>query len=385
MTSGAFEDFGLSEEQRLMRQSVRELLRRELSDEKIRALDGAGEFPDGAFNALARAGYMGLPYDPAYGGLGGSKTDLALLIETIGERYSSMSTAYLATVIYSGMHLQLSGSEFLRRTYIPKICAGEIKGAFALSEPDTGSDASGIKTRALRSGNGYVLNGQKLYITCAHVADYLLVVAKTDPEARHKGVSLFWVDTKSKGLTIKPLATLGRHTTRPNEIFFDDVFVPAHHMVGEENRGWAGLMKGLNLERICLAASACGNMRHIIDYARAYAVERKQFGQPISKFQAIQHKFADMQIMAKTARAMTYAVAGMLDAGLEPVEETAIAKIYATDADFKCADLGLTIMGGAGYTMAHDMQRFFRDTRIGPIGGGTNDIHRNTIAKMMGL
>lgn len=378
-------DFDLNQEQRLMVASIRELMRRELPDERIRSLDAAGAFPHAAYDTLAAAGYMALPYDPAYGGLGGSKKDLALLVETISERYSSMASAYLTTVIYSGMHLQVTGSEFLRQTYLPRICRGEIKAAFALSEPDTGSDASGVKTRAIRSGNGYVLNGQKLYITCAHVADYLLVVAKTDPEARHKGVTMFWVDAKAKGVTINPLETLGRRTTHPNEIFFDNVFVPADHMVGEENRGWAGLMKGLNLERICLAACAVGNMRHIIDYARSYAMARLQFGQPISKFQVIQHKFADMQIMMKSARALTYRVTEMIDAGLDPVEDTAIAKILATDNDFKCADLGLGIMGGAGYTMAHDMQRFFRDTRIGPIGGGTNEIHRNTIAKLMGL
>ncbi len=381
----SMDDFGLSDEQRLIQGSVTGLLERVLPAQKIRAQDEAGQFPHDAYNALAAAGWMGLPYAQAYGGMAGSRTDLAVLVEAIGRHSQSLASAYLTTVIYGGMHLQTTGSEFLRQTYIPKICAGEIKAAFALSEPDTGSDASGIKTRAVRSGNGYVLNGQKLYITCAHVADYLLVVAKTDFEARHKGVTMFWVDARAKGVTIRPIETLGRRTTHPNEIFLQDVFVPADHMVGEENRGWAGLMKGLNYERLCIAAVSCGNMRHAIDYARDYAMQRQQFGQPISKFQIIQHKFADMQIMYKTARAMTYRVAAMIDAGLEPVEDTAIAKIVASENDFKCADLGLQIMGGAGYTMAHDMQRLFRDSRIASIGGGTNDIHRNTIAKLMGL
>jgi alkylation response protein AidB-like acyl-CoA dehydrogenase len=379
------DDFGLSDEQRMMQQSVAGLLARVLPPERMRALDAAGEFPHQAYDALAQAGWMGLPYREEYGGLGGSRTDLAVLVEAIGRHSQSLASAYLSTVIYGGMHLQTTGSEFLRQTYIPKICAGEIKAAFALSEPDTGSDASGIKLRAVRSGNGYVLSGQKLYITCAHVADYLLVVAKTDLEARHKGVTLFWVDARTKGVTMRPIDTMGRRTSHPNEIFLEDVFVPADHLVGEENRGWSGLMKGLNYERLCIAAASCGSMRHAIDYARDYAVQRQQFGQPISKFQIIQHKFADMRIMYQTARAMTYRVAAMIDAGLEPVEETAIAKIVASENDFKCADLGLQIMGGAGYTMAHDMQRLFRDSRLASIGGGTNDIHRNTIAKLMGL
>jgi len=379
------DDFGLSDEQRMMQQSVAGLLARELPPQRMRALDEASEFPHQAYDALAQAGWMGLPYREEYGGLGGSRTDLAVLVEAIGRHSESLASAYLSTVIYGGMHLQTSGSEFLRQTYIPKICSGAIKAAFALSEPDTGSDASGIKLRAIRSGNGYKLNGQKLYITCAHVADYLLVVAKTDLEARHKGVTLFWVDARAKGVTIKPIDTMGRRTSHPNEIFLEDVFVPADHLVGEENRGWSGLMKGLNYERLCIAAACCGNMRHAIDYARDYALQRQQFGQPISKFQAIQHRLADMQIAYKTSRAMTYRVAAMIDAGLEPVEDTAIAKIVASEADFKCADLGLQVMGGAGYTMAHDMQRLFRDARLSSIGGGTSDIHRNTIAKLMGL
>jgi len=291
----------------------------------------------------------------------------------------------LSTVVYGGMHLQLTAGEHLRRRYLPEICAGRLKAAFALSEPDTGSDASGIKTRAVRDGNGYRLTGQKLYISAAHVADYLVVVAKTDSEARHKGVTLFWVDAHAPGVSMKPLETLGRRTTHPNEIFFDGVFVPGDHVIGEENRGWSGLMKGLNLERLCLAAQACGNMHFAIEYAKAFALDRRQFGQPISKFQAIQHKFADMRVLLKTTQALTYRLADMLDAGLDPVEETAIAKIQGTDGEFKCAHLAMEIMGGAGYTMAHDIQRLFRDVRVGSIGGGTNDIQRNTIAKMMGL
>ncbi|MGH6644621.1 MAG: acyl-CoA dehydrogenase family protein, partial [Bradyrhizobium sp.] len=294
------DDFGLSEEQILIRRNVAELLARVLPAEEIRRLDAASEFPHAAFDALAQAGYMALPYDPAYGGMGGSRKDLVILVEALARHYSGASSLYLPTVVYGGMHLQLTAGEHLRRRYLPEICAGKLKSAFALSEPDTGSDASGIKTRAVRDGNGYRLTGQKLYISAAHVADYLMVVAKTDSEARHKGVTLFWVDARAAGLSMKPLETLGRRTTHANEIFFDGVFVPADHVIGEENRGWSGLMKGLNLERLCLAAQACGNMHFAIEYAKAFAMDRVQFGQPISKFQAIQHKFADMRILLKT-------------------------------------------------------------------------------------
>ncbi|MBM3556948.1 MAG: acyl-CoA dehydrogenase [Alphaproteobacteria bacterium] len=381
----ALDDFGLSEEQRLIQANVDALLARLLPPATLRDLDDKAEFPFAAYAALAEGGFVGLPFTSAFGGADGGRGDLVALVEAIGRHSVSMASGYLSTVVYSGMYLQHGGSEFLRRRYLPRLCKGEIRGAFALSEPDTGSDASGIKTRATPSGNGYVLDGQKLYITCAHVADYLVVVAKTNAEAKHKGVSLFWVDAKAEGVSIRPLRMLGRHSSHPNEVFLDKVFVPADHVIGETDRGWGVLMKGLGLERLCVAAASCGNMRHIIDYAKAYAQERHQFGQPISRFQVIQHKFADMQIMYRTSRAMTYRVAAMLDAGLDPVEETAIAKAYVTECNFKCADLGLQIMGGAGYTMDHDMQRFFRDSRVSTIAGGSSEIQRNIIAKTMGL
>jgi alkylation response protein AidB-like acyl-CoA dehydrogenase len=193
------------------------------------------------------------------------------------------------------------------------------------------------------------------------------------------------VPATAKGVVIRPLDQLGRRTTRTNEVFFQDVEVPAENLIGEENRGWKNLMKCLNLERLCLAAASAGSMQHIIDYARDYASNRKQFGQPITKFQAIAHKFADMRVMAETTRLLVWRVAEMLDAGLDPRIETAMAKLLATENDFRCADLGMQIMGGASYMMEHDMQRFFRDTRISPIGGGSSEIQRNIIAQLMGL
>jgi alkylation response protein AidB-like acyl-CoA dehydrogenase len=377
--------FGFTEEQRLMRESVLGLLQRVLPPEKIRALDRAGEFPHEAYAALAEAGFMALPFHPDYGGTGGSAKDLAVLVEAMAYHYASIATAYLTTTIYAGQHIALHGSEELKRCYLPRIADGSVRMAFALTEPEAGSDAAAIRLRAERRGDRWVLNGQKLYITCAHVADHLVTVAKTDPEAGARGISIFLVDAGAPGLAIRPIETLGRRTTRANEVFYHDVEVAADHMIGEENRGWRGLMRCLNLERLCLAAAAAGNMQHVIDYAAGYARERRQFGHRISSFQAIAHKFADMQAMAETSRLLVWRVAEMLDAGLDPVMETAIAKMVATENDFRCADLGMQIMGGAGYTMEHDMQRFFRDSRIGPIGGGSNEIQRNVIAKLMGL
>ncbi|MDI1236473.1 MAG: acyl-CoA/acyl-ACP dehydrogenase [Polaromonas sp.] len=377
--------FGLTEHQRIIRDSVLDLLQGVMSPEKIRELDRAGEFPFEAYRALADAGWMSLPFSEEVGGSGGSHKDLAVLVEAMAYHYASMATAYLTTVIYAGQHIALHGSEHLKSTYLPGIMDGSIRMAIALTEPGAGSDAAAITTRAERRGDSYVVNGQKLYITCAHVAQYLVAAVKTSPQEGHLGISILLIPTNAKGVSIRMLDTLGRRSTRATEVFFDNVEVAAENLIGEENKGWRGLMKCLNMERMCLAAAGAGNMQHVIDYAKDYAIDRVQFGQPITRFQAVAHKFADMRIMAEITRLMTYRVAEMLDSGIEPRIETAMAKVVSTDNDFACANLGMQIMGGAGYMMEHDMQRFFRDSRIGPVGGGSNEIQRNIIAQMMGL
>lgn len=378
--------FGFTEQQKMIRDSVLDLLEQVLPTQKIRELDRKGNFPFETYDALAQAGWMALPFAESVGGAGGSHKDLAVLVEAMAYHYAGgAATAYLTTVIYAGQHIALHGSEYLKRTYLPRIIDGSARMAIALTEPGAGSDAAAITTRAERRGDVYVVNGQKLYITCAHVSHYLVTAVKTDPAAGQRGLSMLLIPTDAKGVTIRMLDTLGRRSTRANEVFLENVEVPVENLIGEENKGWRNLMKCLALERLCLAASGSGNMQHVIDYAKQYALERKQFGQTITRFQAIAHKFADMRIMAETARLMTFRVAEMLDAGIEPRLETAMAKVLATDNDFRCADLGMQIMGGAGYMMEHDMQRFFRDSRIGPIGAGSNEIQRNIISQMMGL
>ncbi|MBM3568133.1 MAG: acyl-CoA dehydrogenase [Alphaproteobacteria bacterium] len=379
-----FNDFGLTEQQKLIRENVLGLVRRVLPDDKIRALDAAGEFPFEAFAALAEAGWMGLPYAAEHGGMGGSAKDLAVFVEAVAEHYSSLASAWLTTTIYAGKHIELFGTPEQRARFLPGVIAGRTRLALALSEPEAGSDAASIRTRAeLRDGR-YVVTGQKLYITCAHVAHHLVTVVKTDPGAGRRGISILIVDADAKGVTVRPMETLGRRTTRACEVFFDGVEVALDRRIGPENGAWRNLVRCLNLERLCLAAAGAGNLRHVLAYALDYAQGRKAFGRTITEYQAVSHKLADIRIMAETARLCAYRAAEMLDAGLEPDLETSIAKVVATDNDFRGADLGLQIMGGAGYTMAHDMQRMFRDSRVGTIGGGSNEIQRNIIARLIG-
>jgi len=378
--------FGLSEEQRMMRDSVIALCERHLPWDRIRKMDEAREFPHEAYQALAEAGYLGLFYPEALGGMGGSHKDLTVLLETLGYYYTGIAQAVTTTLIYAGMHVVKFGSPELQQQIVPQIIAGKVKLALAMSEPGTGSDVAGIRTTAIREGDEYVLNGNKVWITCAHVADYLVVIAKTDPGAgRHQGMSTLLVDAKAPGVTIRPLPMLGRRTTHANEIFLENVRIPASHLIGGEGQAWRNIMKCLGVERLGLAAISAGHCFKITEYARDYAKERIQFDQPISSFQVIQHKLVNMAIMAETARQSVYRVADLLDGGELAIEETSMAKIICTENNFRCADEGLQILGGAGYSMEYDMQMFFRDSRVGPIGGGSNEIQRNVLAKRMGL
>ncbi|WP_293960129.1 acyl-CoA dehydrogenase family protein [Sneathiella sp.] len=377
--------FGLSEEQMMIRENVLELLERVMPREKIKELDKAGEFPFEAYQALADAGWMGLAYPEEFGGAGGSNKDLAVLIEAMAYHYGGIATAYNTTIVYAGMHICRHASKEVREELMPKIIDGSAKLALGLTEPGAGSDAASIQTKAVRDGDEFVINGQKLYTTCAHVADYLIVVTKTRPGSGHKGMTIFLVDAKQPGVTIRPLDMLGRHTTHANEVFLDNVRTPASWMIGEENEGWKNLMDCLNVERMCIAAVGAGNTFKILDYTLDYAKQREQFGRSIGKFQVIQHKFADMRMKAETNRLFLYRVADLLDNGQNAVMETSMAKVVATENNFEVANMGLQIFGGAGYTTAYDIEMMLRDARIGPIGAGTSEIQRNIIAKLMEL
>jgi alkylation response protein AidB-like acyl-CoA dehydrogenase len=377
---------GLTEDQKAVREAVLEILEATLPREEIRRIDDVKEFPHAAYNALAESGFLGLFFDEEYGGASASYKDITNFMETLGYHYAGIGQAVMITSIYAGGHVAKFGSEELKHRIIPGIINGSIKMSIAMSEPGTGSDVAGLRTKAVRQEGGWVLNGTKVWISGAHVADYLVVIAKTDPNAeRHQGFTTFLVDTKSAGVTINPLQMLGRRTTHANEVVLENVFVPDADRIGEEGKTWKNLMKALGLERLGLAAISAGNCYRITEDAGDYAQQRIQFNQPISKFQVIQHKLVDMWIMAEQARQATYRVAELLDAGESAIEETSIAKIIATENNFKVSDIGLQVYGGSGYAMEYDMQMYFRDSRVGPIGGGTNEIQRNVLAKRMGL
>ncbi len=378
-------DWGLNDHQRMIREGVLDLLGQVLPRPKIMELDDAGQFPAEAYAALADGGWMGLPFAPEHGGMGLGYKDLTVLIEALAYYWTGISSSYLTTVVLGGGHLKIYGNSEQQRRFIPGIVGGSLRFAFSLTEPEAGSDAAAIRTRATRDGPLWTISGSKIYTTGAHVADYLIVATKTNPDAGHRGITMFIVDTKSPGVTIRPLRGLGRRALHTNQVFFDGVRVPDENRLGGINEGWKNLMRCLNLERTVIAASHVGNCQCVIDYAKQYATQRVQFGRPITSFQSVAHKFADMQMLTDSARLMAYRVADMMDQGLDPVMQTAMAKVMATEHNVRVVDMGMQVMGGASYMMEYEMQMHYRDCRIGPIGAGANEIQRTIIAKQMGL
>ena len=380
-------EFGFTEEQRMLRESVRRFMKRECTREYARKCSENDRFPIELYDKMVKQGWMGIPFPEKYEGAGLSPIELAIFLEEAAYAWYGAGTSYFTSVILGGYNILTYGTEWQKEHFLPRLISGEYKFAFALSEPNVGSDAASVELFAAQDGDQFILNGTKMFITNAHVANYIVTVTRTkrDVKKKHEGITIFLVDAKSPGIEIKPLKQLGRTATHTNEVVYRDVKVPKENIMGKLNEGWGNLNKGLGIERLSVAIMYTGTSQAIIDYATNYAKERVQFGQPISRFQAIQHKFADMQIKADASRLLAYRVAWMLKEGLPCFKEMSIAKLYASEAIFSIANDGVQIMGGYGVMKEYDMEMFFRDSRIGMIGAGSSEIQRTIIAKQMGL
>lgn len=380
-------DFGFTPEQDMLRDSVRRFMAKECRRDYIRACSDNDRFPVELYDKMAAQGYMGLPFPEQYGGSGLGPMELAILLEEAGYGWYGAGTSYFTTVVLGGYNVLLYGSEAQKREVLPKIARGQMKLAFALSEPNVGSDAAAVELFAEDRGDHFVLNGQKMFTTNAHVADRIVTVTRTtrQPARKHDGITIFLVDARAAGIEIRPLRQMGRSATHTNEVFFRDVRVPREAMMGRQDEGWASLNSGLGIERLSVAMMYAGTSQAILDYAMGYAKERRQFGQPISKFQAVQHKLADMQMKTDIARLLGYRVAWMLEKGLPCFKEMSMAKLWASEALFDIANNGVQVMGGYGVLKDYDMELFFRDSRIGMIGAGASEIQRTIIARQMGL
>ena len=375
-----------TEQQEMLRQAVRDFVRRECPREYVRRADEEKRPPWEAFRALARQGWLGLGIPEEYGGAGGGPTEAAILLEELGRGFLDLALWVFRMLAYGGYAIIRDGTEEQRRRFLPRVAQGEVVFCFALTEPEAGSDAAAVSTRAVADGDGFVLNGQKMFTSGFHVSDRCLLVARTGWSGpKHHGMTNFLVDCRAPGITARPIDTLGHRSIATNQVFLENVRVGREDILGKPNEGWAGLMAYLEYERLCLSAARTGSAQAALGEALEYAKTRKQFGRPIGHFQAIAHKLADMQMMVDISQALVYRYAGLLEAGKARRRDAAILKLYTSETYKAVADMGLQVLGGYGYTMEYDMQRHFRDSRLGTIGAGSSEIQRNIIAKDIGL
>jgi isovaleryl-CoA dehydrogenase len=332
---------------------------------------------------FAELGWLGVSLPVEYGGGGAGMVEECIFLEETARGLAPIH-AYGTALTAAQTYLR-HGNEEQKKEILGNLCSGHFE-AIALSEPGAGSDLGGVVTRAVRDGDRFVVNGQKTWITAAHLADHLLVLTRTDPGVgKHHGLTLLYLPTDSPGLDIRPIQTMDGHTV--NDVFFTDVSVPVANVVGGIGDAWQRLMRGLNVERLIIAAMSLGAARRSLQDTIAYVRTREQFGKPIGSFQAVRHSIADLATEIEHCRAFVYHVAAQIDAGLEDrlAREGAMAKLKCTEVAKLAALEGMQLMGGNGYTVEFGMEMQVRKALAPPIYGGANGIQRDIIGKSFGL
>lgn len=377
-------DIELTAEQEMFRASVRDLFDKHYGRDYVRECDTARRPPTEAFRALAALGHLGLNIPVELGGSGATAVDVAILLEELGRGFLDLAFWVFRNVSHGGHAITVHGSPAQQAALLPGIASGDISVCFALTEPESGSDAASLKTRATAAGGGFQVNGQKVFCSGFRVSDYVLTATRTSDE-KHGGITALLIPTDAPGLTATPIETLGHWPLGTTLLSFEDVEVSADAVVGTVGDGWRVITDMLQYERLCLSAARAGAAQAALDDSLEYVKSRHQFGRPIGSFQAVSHKLANMQVMTELARMLVYRFAYRLDMGRATPRDAAILKLYVAEAYKEVADQGLQVFGGYGYTMDFDIQRHFRESRLGVIGGGTSEIQRNIIAKTMGL
>jgi alkylation response protein AidB-like acyl-CoA dehydrogenase len=379
-------DLKLTDEQRDFVAAIRDFCRRECGtpEQREQLTDHYSELHNaGIYKQMAELGWLGLTIPEEYGGAGGTMLDACLFMEETSRGLAPIG-GYSTTLIVAGATKRF-GTDEQKRDILGGIAGGSVE-AIAMTEPESGSDVGSLSTEAVRSNGGYVINGQKVFISNARISDHVLVVCRTTKsENKHDGLSMIYVPVGTEGMEMTPIDTMGGRET--NTVYFNDCEVPAENLLGAQDQGWTQLMAGLNTERLILAATMLGVGQRAFDDALAYAKERKQFGRPIGSFQALQHRFADLATELEAARLMTWWVASLNDEDPERMlpKEASMVKLFVTETAQKAALAGMQMMGGYGYSSEYDMERLVRSTLVSTIYGGTSEIQRGIIAKTLGL
>ena len=374
-------DLELTDEQRLIEETVREFVDREIVP-RARDSDRAGRFDAELARKLGEMGYLGAPVAEEYGGRGLDYVTYGLIAEQVGRGDSAMRTVVSVQTSLVCGSIERWGSEEQKRAWLPRLCAGEALGCFALTEPDTGSDAASLRTRATRADGGWTISGQKMWISFGNVADIALVFAQTDPEKEHRGLACFLVPTSSDGYHAQEIhGKLGLRASDTAEISLDELEVPDDAMLGEVGDGFKVAMSALDGGRYSVAAGCVGICEGCVDAAVAYATERKQFDVPLARFQLVQELIADMVVKRDAGRLLVRRAGMLKDEGKPNTVETSIAKLYATESAIECANAAIQVHGGSGYVDDYPVERYLRDARVTTLYEGTSQIQKLIIGR----
>ncbi len=374
-------DFDLTEDQKMLKAMVHDFAAREL-EPIAAAIDEEARFPVESVRRMAELGLTGVGFPERYGGAGGGKTELALVIEEISRVCAATGAILFVSTGLAGHTLYVNGNEEQRQRFVAPVATGEKLAAFALTEANAGSDPAALETTATRRRNGYLLNGTKIFTSNGKEADIIVVFATLDRSLRRKGITAFVVEKGTPGFSVGKLEhKLGIRASSTAELVFADCFVPETNRLGNEGDGFVIAMNAIDGSRIAVAAQAVGIAQGALDKALSYARERRQFGQPIANFQAIQFMLADMATQIDAARLLTYRAAFLKDKGLPFIKEASMAKVFASETAMSVTTKAIQLYGGYGYTKDYPVERYFRDARITEIIEGTSEIQRLTIAR----
>ncbi len=382
-------DFELGEDLALFQQETRAWVDREAPKSWARELErNEAEWPFELFDKFTRAGFHGVGIDEAYGGQGGNVLVQMILARELARSLGGLSWLWGITSFAGGKSIGLYGTDAQKERFLPPITRGEVRFAIGFTEPGGGTDVlGGMRTHARKVDGGWLVNGSKTWCSAAHTAHYILLLARTDDdvEKRHQGLSLFLLPTDADGVTIADIPKLGMRALGSCDVGLQDVFVPDELLLGEPGDAWYMLLPTLNNERIILSSFCCGILDGVLEDALAYVGEREAFGRKIGEFQVLQHYLADIAMWRHQADLVVRHAAWLQDSGRQCFQETTMAKVVASEAAVRAADLGIQILGGMGYSAETDMQRYWRDARLFRIGPITNEMARNAIAENLGL
>jgi alkylation response protein AidB-like acyl-CoA dehydrogenase len=378
-------DFGFNEEQEMLRASARKFLENECTSEFVRKR--MAEDPgvtEEFWTKLAEQGWLGLIYDEEHGGSGLGIVDLTVLMEEMGR--AVMPGPFFSTVLLGGLTIKEAGSAAQKKEWLSKIAAGKAKATLAWTEPNARWDAAGVTTPATESGKGFVLNGVKLFVPDAHLADVIVVVARTrEGKAPEDGIGLFLVPKDAKGLQIKLLPTMDQ-TRKICEVRLNDVSVAGDAVLGEKHSGWAPLSRVLERATVALCAEMCGGAQRVLDMTTDYAKIRIAFGKPIGSYQGVKHKAADMLVDVENAKSLTYYAAWAVDENVpEAALAASMAKAYTSDAYRKVSGAGIQLHGGIGFTWEHDLHLYFKRAKSSEFTFGDATYHREKVAQLINL